>query len=76
MKTHTLYLASALVALALPPSAGTALALVGPHSSVAVEQARSLKKICPPGTLWEPAGYMGNGHWRPAHCAYRQTLPF
>jgi hypothetical protein len=76
MTMRTLYLASALVALAVPLSAGAAPALSGQQSAAAVEHIRSLKKICPAGSVWEPAGYMGNGHWRPAHCAARQTLPF
>ena len=24
---------------------------------------------CPPGTHWEPAGYVHDGKWRDAHCA-------
>jgi hypothetical protein len=76
MKMRTRYLASALVALALPLSVATALAFTGPQSAAAVEHVRSFKKICPAGTVWEPAGYMGNGHWRPAHCASRQSIPF
>ena len=75
MRLHALYLAGALAALAIPLSAGAAPGPVG-QQSVAAEQAKSVKKACPAGSVWEPAGYMGNGHWRPAHCAARNTIPF
>ena len=77
MRVRILYLASALIATALPLSAGAVPALFGHHSIAAkVEQAKSAKKHCSAGSVWEPAGYLGHGHWRPAHCAARNTIPF
>jgi hypothetical protein len=75
MKLHSLYLTSALVATTIPLSA-LAAPTVADHQAVSGEQAVSAKKSCPAGWIWEPAGYMGNGHWRPAHCARRNTYPF
>jgi hypothetical protein len=32
---------------------------------------------CPPGYVWEPAGYLGGGTWRPAFCGSRsKTIDF
>jgi hypothetical protein len=76
MKMRTLYLTSALIATAIPLSAGAAPASADHQKSAGVEQAKSAKKTCPAGWVWEPSGYMGNGHWRPANCARRNTIPF
>lgn len=76
MRLHVLYLAGALTALAIPLYAGAVPASADHQSPATVEQAISAKKTCPAGWIWEPAGYMGNGHWRPAHCAARNTIPF
>ena len=76
MKMRTLYLTSALIATAIPLSAEAAPAPVDHQSAASVKLAISTKKACPAGWIWEPAGYMGNGHWRPAHCVRRNTIPF
>jgi hypothetical protein len=74
MRLNTLYLMGALAVAAAPLSA---LAQpVQANRQLAVEQYAPTPAACPAGWVWEPAGYMGNGHWRPAHCAARQTIPF
>jgi hypothetical protein len=75
MRLHALSLVGALTALAIPLAAGAQPLQANPQAA-AVEQAKSTEKTCPAGWVWEPAGYMGNGHWRPAHCARRNTIPF
>ena len=74
MGMRSLYLASALIATAIPLSAGAAPAPSNQQSTVSVEQAVPAMETCPAGWVWEPAGYMGNGHWRPAHCASRNDV--
>jgi hypothetical protein len=74
MRLNTLYLMSALVVASVPLSA--AAQPVQPNSQAAAQQYAPTPAACPAGWVWEPAGYMGNGHWRPAHCAARQTIPF
>ena len=69
MWLQTLYLIGALSVTAIPPSAGAQSLSANDQSTVnsqAVDQ--SIPK-CPPGWVWEPAGYLGGGHWSPAHCA-------
>jgi hypothetical protein len=76
MRLHALYLAGALSALAIPVSAGASPVPADHLTATSAEQAVSAKTSCPAGWVWEPAGYMGNGHWRSAHCARRNTIPF
>ena len=74
MQMRSLYLTSALVAAAIPLSAGAAPATVSYQSAANVEQYAPAPNSCPASWIWEPAGYMGNGHWRPAHCAPRNDV--
>jgi hypothetical protein len=74
MRMRSLYLTSAVLAMALPLSAIAAPALVDRPAAANVEQAASTPDACPAGWIWEPAGYMGNSHWRPAHCAPRNDV--
>ena len=74
MRLNTLYLIGALAVAAAPLSA--VAQPVQPNPQPAAEQYAPTPAACPAGWIWEPAGYMGNGHWRPAHCAARQTIPF
>lgn len=74
MRLNTLYLMGALAVAAAPLSAVAQPVQANPQP--AAEQYAPTPAACPAGWVWEPAGYMGNGHWRPAHCAARQTLPF
>jgi hypothetical protein len=75
MRLNTLYLMSALAVAAVPLSAAAQPVQSNPQTAAA-EQYAPTPAPCPAGWVWEPAGYMGNGHWRPAHCAARQTIPF
>ena len=74
MRMRSLYLASALIAAAIPLSAGAAPSPANYQSATTVGQAVPALDSCPAGWIWEPAGYMGNGHWRPAHCAPRNDV--
>jgi hypothetical protein len=74
MRLNTLYLMGALAVAAVPLSA--AAQPLQPNRQTAAEQSAATSAACPAGWVWEPAGYMGNGHWRPAHCAARGTVPF
>ena len=74
MRMHSLYLTSALIAAAIPLSAGAAPAPADYQSAASVKQAAPAPDNCSAGWIWEPAGYMGNGHWRPAHCAPRDDV--
>ena len=75
MRLHALYVTGALTALAIPLSAG-AQTLQTNRPATTTEQYASTPAACPAGWVWEPAGYMGNGHWRPAHYAARNTIPW
>jgi hypothetical protein len=74
MRLNTLYLMGAL-AFAAPPLSAVAQPAQA-NRQPAAEQYAPTPAACPAGWIWEPAGYMGSGHWRPAHCAARQTIPF
>jgi hypothetical protein len=77
MRLQNLYFVGALAAVAIPLSAG-AQSLPANHQSTANPQTVSqAARKCPPGSVWEPAGYLGSGKWRPAHCASRgRTIDF
>ena len=74
MRLNTLYLMGMLTVAAVPLSA--VAQPVQANRQPAADQYAPTPAACPAGWVWEPAGYMGNGHWRPAHCAARQTIPF
>jgi hypothetical protein len=75
MRMRSLYLTSTLIAAAIPLSAGATAAAAEPYqSATSVGQYASALNTCPAGSVWEPAGYMGNGHWRPEHCAPRNDV--
>ena len=73
MRLNTVYLLGALAVAAVPLSA-----VVQPVQAnrQAAEQYAPTSAACPAGWVWEPAGYMGNGHWRAAHCVARNTIPW
>jgi hypothetical protein len=74
MRWNTFYLMAALAIAAVPlPAAAQS---VQGNRQTAAEQYAATPAACPAGWVWEPAGYMGDGHWRPAHCAARSTLPW
>src|SRR5260370_14580621 len=72
MRLNTVYLLGALAVAAVPLSA---VAQPVQANRQAAEQYAPTPAACPAGWVWEPAGYMGNGHWREAHFAARNTIP-
>jgi hypothetical protein len=74
MWLNTLYLLGALAVATVPLSA--VAQPVQADRQAAAEQYAATPAACPAGWVWEPAGYMGNGHWRPTHCAARNTIPW
>ena len=76
MRLNTLYLMGALAVAAAPVSAVAQPVHANRQPAAGTEQTVRERHTCPTGWVWEPAGYMGNGHWRPAHCAARNTIPF
>ena len=77
MRLNVLYFLGALAVAAIPISAVAQPDQADRQPAAGAQQAKTLaSKACPAGWVWEPAGYMGNGHWRPAHCATRNKVPF
>lgn len=83
MRLNSLYLMGALAAATVPLSAAAQTVQENRQTAADIEQPAAgaeqktmAPDACPAGWVWEPAGYMGNGHWRPAHCAERSTIPF
>jgi hypothetical protein len=76
MRLNTLYLLGTLAVAAVPLSAAAQTAPANDQAPATVQQIKSAHHACPAGWIWEPAGYMGNGHWRSAHCTPRNVLPF
>ena len=70
MRLQALCLTAALTALAIPLSAGAQPVQVS-RQTAATEQAMPARSVCPPGWIWEPAGYVSFGRWEDAHCALR-----
>ena len=71
MRLHRFFLAGALVAAAIPLSAGAALFPADRETDTTAWQAASATYSCPPGYCWEPDAYAPHGKFRPAHCAPR-----
>jgi hypothetical protein len=71
MRLHGLFLAGALVAAAIPLSAGAALVPAGRETGASARQAAAATYACPAGYYWEPDAYAPHGKFRPAHCALR-----
>lgn len=74
MGMRTIYLTSALIATAIPLAPGAAMMPANDQSAASVEQAGPATETRLAGWVWEPAGFMGNGHWRSAHCAPRNAV--
>jgi hypothetical protein len=71
MRLHALYLTGALIATAIPLSAGAVSVAADHEAAISVRQAASATHTCPPGYYWEPDAYAPHGKFRPAHCAPR-----
>jgi len=67
MRLHALYLTGALIATAIPLSAGAVPAVADREAAISARQAASATFTCPPGYYWERDAYAP----RPAHCAPR-----
>jgi hypothetical protein len=77
MRLQNLYLVGALAAAAIPLSAGAQSLPANDQSTTNSQTVNRADQKCPPGWVWEPAGYLGSGQWRPARCASRsQTIDF
>ena len=71
MRLNAFYLAGALIAAAIPLSAGAMPVAEEREAATQVRQAALVAYTCPPGYYWEPDGYAPHGKFRPAHCAPR-----
>jgi hypothetical protein len=77
MRLQNLYFIGALAVTAIPLSAGAQSLPASDQSTSNSETVTRADQKCPPGWVWEPAGYLGSGHWVPAHCASRShTIAF
>jgi hypothetical protein len=77
MRLKSLYLCGALAVAAIPLSAGAQSWPANNPSAPNAQGYTESAKACPPGYDFEPSGYLGNGHWSPAHCASRsKTIDF
>jgi hypothetical protein len=72
MRLTTLYLTSALTVAAAPLLAAQPPAMSPPGDAGAEQTTPTACKR--PGWVWEPAGYLTHGIWRPAHCAPREPF--
>jgi hypothetical protein len=71
MRLHALCLTGALIATAIPLSAGAVPVAANYEAGASARQAASATHTCPPDYYWEPNGYAPHGKFRPAHCALR-----
>lgn len=71
MRLHALYVTGALIATAIPLSAGAVPVAAQHEAGASARQAASAASTCPPGYYWEPDAYAPHGKFRPAHCAPR-----
>ena len=71
MRLHALSLTGALIAAAIPLSAGAVPVAANYEAGTGARQVASATYACPPGYYWEPNAYAPHGKFRPAHCAPR-----
>ena len=71
MRLHALCLTGALIATAIPLSAGAVPVAADHEARASAPQTVSAAYTCPTGYYWEPDGYAPHGKFRPAHCALR-----
>jgi hypothetical protein len=77
MRLDTLYLLGALAVAAAPLSAAAQPASATDQGGPANAQFdMTMPDACPAGSIWEPAGYTGNGDWQMAHCVHRNDVYF
>jgi hypothetical protein len=71
MRLPALCLTGALIAAAIPLSAGAA-PVAGDHATGdSARRAGLVTYTCPLGYYWEPDAYAPHGKFRPGHCAPR-----
>jgi hypothetical protein len=71
MRLYALYLTGALVATAIPLSAGAQPVQATRQTAAGPEQTTPTLDACRPGWVWEPAGYVTLGRWQAARCVPR-----
>jgi len=71
MRLHAFCLTGALIATAIPLSAGAVPVAADHEAGTSARQTASATYTCPPGYYWEPDAYAPHGKFRPAHCAPR-----
>lgn len=77
MRLQALYFIGALAAAAVPLSAGAQSLPANDQWTGNSQAAEQAGQTCPPGWVWEGAGYLGGGKWTPGHCASRShTIDF
>src|SRR4029077_4470048 len=74
MRLQALYFIGALAVTAIPLSAGAQSLPANDQPVPNAEVYARSAEACPAGSIWEPAGYLSSGKWRPAHCAPRDTI--
>jgi hypothetical protein len=76
MRLDTLYLLGALAVAAAPLSAAAQPISATDQGPVNTQFDMTMPDVCPAGSIWEPAGYTGNGDWQMAHCMPRNDVYF
>jgi hypothetical protein len=77
MRLQALYFIGALAVTAIPLAAGAQSMPANDQSTTNAQAVDQAGQKCPPGWVWESAGYLGGGTWRPARCAARShTIDF
>ena len=82
MRLQTLYFIGALAVAAIPLTAGAQSLPANDQWTngqwtTSAQADNQTAQRCPPGYEWEPAGYLGGGHWHPAFCGSRsKTIDF
>ena len=76
MRLNTLCLLGVLAVAAVPLSAAAQLASATGQRPDNAQFDMTMPDACPAGSIWEPAGYTGNGDWQMAHCVSRNDVYF
>ena len=71
MRLHAIWLTGAVLATAIPLTAGAAPVAADHEARTSARQAASVTYTCPPGYYWEPDAYAPHGKFSPADCAPR-----
>lgn len=76
MRLDTLYLLGALAVTVAPLSAAGQPASATDQGPANAQFNMTMPDPCPAGSIWEPAGYTGDGNWQTAHCVHRNDAYF